>query len=178
MRIVNRLLAFIVAVALLGVSVIVIVEVIGYAINGESVLVPWMTWEQWAERTHFNSTVIKVWSIILIVAGAILLIAELKPRRVTRVGLQSDSRATETAITTKGIAAVAKAATSEVDGIGDSSASASRRRVSVTATSATKEKTDAQVLTAPVTTAVQTRLDSLDMQQQPRLSVHVKPRRR
>ena len=46
MRIVNRLLAFIVAVALLGVSVIVIVEVIGYAINGESVLVPWMTWEQ------------------------------------------------------------------------------------------------------------------------------------
>ena len=43
MRIVNRLLAFIVAVALLGVSVIVIVEVIGYAINGESVLVPWMT---------------------------------------------------------------------------------------------------------------------------------------
>src|SRR6478609_2627620 len=123
MRIVNRLLAFIVAVALLGVSVIVIVEVIGYAINGESVLVPWMTWEQWAERTHFNSTVIKVWSIILIVVGAILLIAELKPRRVTRVGLQSDSRATETAITTKGIAAVAKAATSEVDGIGDSSAS-------------------------------------------------------
>ena len=91
MRIVNRLLAFIVAVALLGVSVIVIVEVIGFAINGESVLVPWMTWEQWAERTHFNSTVIKVWSIILIVAGAILLIAELKPRRVTRVGLQSDS---------------------------------------------------------------------------------------
>ena len=73
---------------------------------------------------------------------------------------------------------MAKAATSEVDGIGDSSASASRRRVSVTATSATKEKTDAQVLTAPVTTAVQTRLDSLDMQQQPRLSVHVKPRRR
>jgi hypothetical protein len=178
MRIVNRLLAFIVALALLGVSVIVIVEVIGYAINGESVLVPWMTWEQWAESTHFNSTVIKVWSIVLIVVGAILLIAELKPRRVTRVGLQSDSAATEMAITTKGIAVVAKAATSELDGIGDASASASRRRVSVTATSATKNKTDAQSLSTPVTSAVQTSLDALDMQELPRLSVHVKPRRR
>ena len=178
MRIVNRPLAFIVALAILAASVIVIVEVIAYAINSRSALVHWMTWQQWAERTHFNSTVIKVWSSVLIVVGLILLLAELKPRRVTRVGLRSDNTATETAITTKGIAAMAKAAASQVDGISNASASASRRRVTVRATSSSKVKAEAQALTAPVTAAAQERLDSLGMQRRPRLSVDVKPRSR
>jgi hypothetical protein len=39
MRILNRFLAFILALALLAVSVIVIVEVISYAINRESLIV-------------------------------------------------------------------------------------------------------------------------------------------
>ena len=178
MRILNRFLAFILALAVLAVCVIVIVEVIGYAINGEHVIVDWMSWQRWAERTHFNSTVIKVLSIVFIVVGLILLLAELKPRRVTRVTLQSDESATDAAITTKGIAVVAKAATTDVDGISDASASASHRRVTVTATAAERDKAYAQALTAPVTTAVQTRLDSLRMQRHPRLSVHVKPRSR
>lgn len=178
MRILNRFLAFILALALLAASVIVIVEVISYAINRESLIVDWMSWQRWAERTHFNSTQIKVVSIILIVVGLVLLLAELRPRRVTRVSLQSDDTATDAAITTKGIAVVAKAATVDVDGVSDAAASASPRRVTVTATSAERDKAAAQALTAPVTTAVQTRLDSLRMQRRPRLSVRVKPRSR
>ena len=178
MRILSRFLAFILALAVLAVCVIVIVEVIAYAINGEHLIVDWMSWQQWAERTHFDSTVIKVLSIIFIVLGSILLLAELKPRRVTRVSLLSDQAATDAAITTKGLAVVAKATTTEVDGIRDVSASASRRRVSVTATAAERDKAHAQALTAPVTAAIQTRLDSLRMQRHPRLSVHVKPRSR
>lgn len=178
MRILNRFLAFILALAILAVSVIVIVEVISYAINRESLIVDWMSWQRWAERTHFNSTQIKVVSIILIVVGLVLLLAELKPRRVTRVSLESDDTATDAAITTKGIAVVAKAATVDVDGVSDAAASASPRRVTVTATSAERDKAAAQALTAPVTTAVQTRLDSLRMQRRPRLSVRVKPRSR
>jgi hypothetical protein len=178
MRILNRFLAFILALAILAVSVIVIVEVISYAINGESLIVDWMSWQRWAERTRFNSTQIKVVSIILIVVGLVLLLAELKPRRVTHISLQSDDAATDTAITTKGIAVVAKAATVDVDGVSDAAASASARRVTVTATSAERDKIAAQALTAPVTTAVQTRLDSLRMQRRPRLSVRVKPRSR
>ena len=178
MRIVNRFLAFILALAILAASVIVIVEVISYAINKKSLIVDWMRWQAWAERTHFNSTAIKVVSIILIVVGLLLLLAELKPRRTTRLGLQSDDMATDTAITTKGIAAVAKAATTEVDGVSDASASASHRRVTITATSTERDKGFAQGLTAPVTTAVQTRLDSLRMQRHPRLSVRIKARSR
>jgi hypothetical protein len=178
MRILNRFLAFILALAVLAVCVVVIVEVIAYAINGESLIVDWMSWQQWAERTHFDSTVIKVLSITFIVVGLILLLAELKPRRITRVSLQSDDAATDAAITTKGIAVVVKTATTDVDGISDASASASPRRVTVTATAAERDKAHAQALAAPVTAAVKTRLDSLRMQRHPRLSVHVKPRSR
>ena len=178
MRIFNRFLAFILALAVLAVCIVVIVEVIAYAINGEHLIVNWMSWQRWAERTHFNSTVIKVLSIVLIVVGLILLLAELKPRRVTRVGLQSNDAGTDAAITTKGIAVVAKAATTDVDGISEASASASPRRVTVTATAAERDKAHAQALADPVTAAVQTRLDSLRMQRRPRLSVRVKPRSR
>jgi uncharacterized protein DUF6286 len=178
MRILNRFLAFILALAVLAVCIVVIVEVIGYAINGEHVIVDWMSWQRWAERTHFDSTVVKVLSIIFIVVGLILLLAELKPRRVTRVNLESDEVATDAAITTKGIAVVARTATADVEGISTASASASPRRVAVTATAAERDKAHAQTLTAPVTAAVQTRLDSLRMQRHPRLSVRVKPRSR
>jgi hypothetical protein len=177
MRILNRFLAFILALAVLAVCIVVIVEVIAYAINGEHLIVDWMSWQRWAERTTFNSTVIKVLSIIFIVVGLILLL-ELKPRRVTRVSLQSDEVATEAAISTKGLAVVARTATTDVDGVSNASASASPRRVTVTATAAERDRAHAQALTAPVTTAVQTRLDSLRMQRHPRLSVRVKPRSR
>ena len=178
MRILNRFLSFILALALLAASVIVIVEVISYAINRESLIVDWMSWQRWAERTQFNNTQIKVVSIILIAVGLVLLLAELKPRRVTRVNLQSGDTATDAAIATKGIAVVAKAATVDVDGISEAAVSASPRRITVTATSAERDKAAAQALTALVTTAVQTRLDSLRMQRCPRLSVRVKPRSR
>src|SRR5215467_11693376 len=111
MRIHNRFLALILAIAVLAVCVVVIVEVIAYAINGEHLIVDWMSWQRWAERTHFDSTVIKALSITFIVVGFILLVAELKPRRVTRISLQSDEAATDAAITTRGIAVVDKAAT-------------------------------------------------------------------
>jgi hypothetical protein len=178
MRILNRFLAFILALAILAASVIAIVEVISYAINGKSLIVDWMSWQRWAERTHFNSTQIEVVSIILIAVGLVLLLAELKPRRTTRVGLQSDEIATDTAITTKGIAVVAKATAAEVEGVSDASASASHRRVTVKARSAQRDKGFAQGLTAPVTAVVQTQLDSLRMQRRPRLSVRIKPRSR
>ena len=178
MRILNRFLAFILALAVLAVCIVVIVEVIAYAINGEHLIVDWMSWQQWAERTTFNSTVIKVLSIVFIVVGLILLLAEFKPRRVTRVSLLSDEVATDAAITTKGLAVVARTATADVDGVSNASASASSRRVTVTATAAERDKAHAQALTAPVTAAVQTRLDSLRMQRHPRLSVRVKTRSR
>ena len=54
MRVVNRPLAFILAAALLAVSVVVIGEVIGFAVHHSPLLVHWTTWNNWARVTHWN----------------------------------------------------------------------------------------------------------------------------
>ena len=48
MRVLNRPLAFILAAALIAGSVIVIAEVIGFAVHNSPLLVHWTTWYQWA----------------------------------------------------------------------------------------------------------------------------------
>src|SRR2546430_360894 len=90
-----------VAAALIAASVIVIIEVIAFIAHAGPVVVHWPAWYRWAARTHWNALVIKVWSVILIIAGAIVLAFELKPRRVTRLKLGSDDKATDAAVTRK-----------------------------------------------------------------------------
>ena len=52
MRLINRPLAFLLAAFLLVASVLLVVEVIGYAITAKPVLVHWTTWYRWAGRTN------------------------------------------------------------------------------------------------------------------------------
>ena len=66
MRLLNRPLAFILAAALTVASVIVIIEVIGFAVHHSPLLVHWTTWYHWAGRPAGTPLVIRVWSAILI----------------------------------------------------------------------------------------------------------------
>ena len=79
MRLLNRPLALILAVALAGASIILIVEVIAFAVHASPVVVHWATWDHWAGKTRWNALVVRVWSAILIVVGALILAIELKP---------------------------------------------------------------------------------------------------
>ncbi len=178
MRIVNRPLAFLLALALLAASVILVVEVIAHAVDAKHVIVDWPSWQRWAERTHWNRAVVKVWSIILIVVGALLLASQLKPRRATRVPVRSEDSATDAALTRKGVAVALTSAAIDVDGITGATADVSPRRITVTARSAATGNAATQPLTDPVTGAVQRRLDGLELQHAPRLSVRVTTRSR
>lgn len=178
MRIANRPLAFLLALTLLAASVILIAEVIAHAVNANHAIVDWPSWQRWAERTHWNRAVIKVWSIILIVLGALLLALELRPSRASRIRLQPIDTATDAAVTRKGVATALTAAATDVDGVSGATTDVSTRRVSVTARSAAAGKAAAQPLTEPVTNAVETRLAELELKQAPRLSVHVTTRSR
>ena len=73
MRVINRPLALVLAAALVVASVIVIIEVIAFAVHAGPVALHWPAWYRWAARTSWNALVIKVWSVILIIAGAIVL---------------------------------------------------------------------------------------------------------
>lgn len=178
MRLLNRPLAFILAAALIAASVVIIAEVIGFAVHRSPLLVHWSTWYHWARETRWDAFVVRVWSAILIAVGVLVLILELKPRRVTRLPLRSGDDATDAAVTRRGLAGTLRAAATGVEGISSATIKIRGRRARVTAASAARGRRAATALTEPVTQALRSRLESLDLRRPPRLKVQVVPRGR
>lgn len=178
MRLLNRPLAFILGAALIALSVVVIAEVIGVAAHRSPLLVHWTTWYHWARITHWDALVVRVCSAIMIVIGVLILILQLKPRRATRLPLQSGDDATDVAVTRRGLAGTLRTAATEVDGISSAAVRMRRRRASVTAASAAQSQATATALTEPVTAALRSSLDRLDLRHPPRLKVHIVPKGR
>lgn len=178
MRLLNRPLAFVLAVALVAASVILIVEVIEFAVHSSPVIVHWPTWYHWAASTKWNAQAVRVWSVILIVIGVLILVLELKPPRVTRLRLRSDDAGTDAALTRRGLAGALRAAATGIDGISGAAVTVRRRRAHVVAKSAARGRAAAGALKQPVTEAVSGRLDALGLQHPPRLTVRVSTRSR
>jgi Family of unknown function (DUF6286) len=178
MRLLNRPLAFILATALMAGCVIIIGEVVGFAVHRSPLLVHWTTWYHWAQRTRWDAGVVRVWSAILIVIGTLILALELKPPRPARLPLHSGHEATEAAVTRRGLARMLRAAAVRVEGISSATVRVRRRRASITATSAARGRSAATALTEPVTRALRDCLDGLNLRNPPRLKVHVVTRGR
>jgi Family of unknown function (DUF6286) len=178
MRLINRPLALILAAALLAASIIVIVEVAAHALNAGPVIVHWTTWYHWSRKTHWNALVVTVWSVILIIAGVTVLGPQLKPRRVTRLRLRSDDKATDAAMTRTGLAGALRTAALDVDGISKAAIRVGRRRARITATTAARGRAAAGALRQPVTDAARRQIDDLQLRHPPRLQVRVTPRSR
>ncbi len=178
MRLLNRPLGFILAAALAVAAIIVIIEVITFHIKSGPLVLHWTTWYHWARKTHWYALVVRVWSAVLIIVGALILALELKPRRVTRLQLRSGDDATDAAVTRGGLAGTLRAAATGVDGISGATVIVRRRRARVTATSAARGRAAAGALRQPVTQALRGRLDDLDLRHPPRLAVRVTSRSR
>jgi Family of unknown function (DUF6286) len=178
MRLLNRPLALILAIALAGASVIIIAEVIAFNAHHSPIVIPWPTWYHWAEATRWDRRVVQVWAAILIVIGAVLLALELKRPRITRLALRSPDEATDAALTRAGLAGTLRAAATSVDGITGVAVTVRRRRASVDAKSAARGRAAARGLKPAVTEAVQSRLGALNLRRRPRLTVHVSARSR
>jgi hypothetical protein len=178
MRLLNRPLAFILAVALATASIILIIEVIVFAVHASQAVVPWPTWYHWAEATRWDRLVVRVWSAILIAVGVLLLALELKPRRATRLSMHSGNDATEAALTRSGLAGTLRGAATSIDGITSANITVRPRRASVLAKSAARGRAAAGALKGPVTQAARTCLEDLNLDRPPHLKVRVHPRRR
>jgi Family of unknown function (DUF6286) len=177
MRLLNRPLALILAVALAAASVILIIEVITFAVHAGPLVVPWHNWHHWAGTTRWNAVVIRVWSAVLIATGVILLAVVLKPRRVTRLPLRSDDDSTQSALTRRGLARTLRAAATGIDGITGAAVTVRRRRARVIAAAA-GGRAAAAPLQELVVQALHSRLDDLDLGRPPRLTVRVRSRSR
>ena len=176
MRVLNRPLAFILAAALATAAVLLIIEVIGVAAHHSPLVVPWTTWYRWAGRTRWDQLVIQIWSGVLIAIGAVILVLELRPARVTRLSLRSSHDATSAAMTRGALARTLRSAATGIDGISAAAVTVGRRRARVTATSAARGDTAAEALREPVTHTLQERLDALGLRHPPTLSVRVNTR--
>jgi hypothetical protein len=178
MRVANRPLAFILAAALLAVSVVVIAEVIGFAAHHSPLLVHWTTWSDWAGKTRWDDFVVRGWAGVLIAVGLVLVGLEVKPSRATRLPLGSADRATDTSVTRRGLARMLRTEATRVDGITGATVRVRRRSAHVTAASGARGRAAASALTEPVTQALGARLNSIEMRHAPRLTVRVVPRSR
>ena len=175
MRVANRPLAFILAAALLACSVVIIAEVIGFAVHHSPLLVHWTTWQDWARSTRWDAFVVRVWATVLMVVGLVLVVLEFKPRRVARLPLLAVGQATDATVTRRGLARMLRNEATGVDGITGATVRVRRRRARVTAASGARGRAAAGALTEPVTKALGARLDGLGLRHAPRLTVRVVP---
>lgn len=177
MRLINRPLALILAIALVGASVITAIEVIAYAVHAHPVVINWPAWYHWARRTQWDTLVIRIWAGVLIIIGVLLLGLELKPRRITRLAVRAGETATDAALTRHGVGGALRAAATNIDGITDATVTVRRRSARVVAKSAARGRSVAHRLRDPVREELRARLDALSLVRPPRLRVHVVPSR-
>ena len=116
MRIVNRLLAFALALALLAVGVILIVEVIAANTNAAPVIFDWHAMFRWGQRNTWQATSVEITCGIVALVGLLLLLPQLRRRRPNRFALTSEHAATDVALTRSGVRNAVRGAVDDVDG--------------------------------------------------------------
>jgi hypothetical protein len=181
MRLANRVLAALLSLALIVVSVLLIAEVIADRTSHRVAIVHWRTAYDWAQHTTWNAGSIRVICGILILAGLVLLIAELKPARVSRFAADPDEAgadAIDTAYTRRGLAAAIRSAVTAVDGVRSTAVKVRRRKVKIAATAAAQDRAAARSLREPIADAARQRLTALKLRRPPTVSVRVFPRSR
>jgi hypothetical protein len=172
MRLVNRVLATLLSLALIVAGVLVVIEVVAQRLGRQHALVDWQHLHDWARRTPWQQGSVRVASIALIVLGLLLLAAELKRSRPSRLAVRSED--TDAAYTRRGVAETVRSAVADVDGISSASVSVNRRKVKVEASTAGLQPFTAEGLQEPVTAAARHRLDALELRTPPTLAVQVR----
>ncbi len=182
MRLLNRLLAALLSLALIVGGVLLIIEVIADRTTHRYVVVNWAGAYHWAERTIWQAGSIRVACIVLLAVGLLLLLAELKRPRVTRLPIATSGDnadyAIDVAYTRRGVAAALRSSVTQVDGIGAAQVKVKHRSVRIRADAAAHDEAAAQRLQDPATAAAAARLAALRLTSTPSLSVHVNPRSR
>ena len=177
MRIANRLLAFVVSVALIAVSVVIIVEVIAERSSAKPLIIHWHTIQDWAGRNTWKATSVELACLIVLIAGLILLVPQLRRRNPARLPLDTVGRV-QAVMSRKGVAVTVRGAVAEVEGITESRVQVKRRRIRVTAQASSLEPGEARALEPTVEQAASDQLSTLHLQTVPRLRVAVLNRRK
>ena len=177
MRILERFLSLVLALALVAGSVLLALEV-GYAAAGKPpLLVPWPRLYELGNDNQWDTALVRLVAAAVLLVGLLLLAVALKPRRAPRLRMTPSQPGVDAAITRRSLRTTLLDAATRVDGISGARAKVSKRKVTVTATSRLGTADTARSLTGQLEAALRARLDSLQLARTPRLRARVSHRR-
>jgi hypothetical protein len=175
-RIFNRLLAFVVALAIAAAGIITIVEVIGErAFSSGPVIIDWRGMLRWGQHNTWQAMSVELACGATALVGLLLVLLQVKPRRPSRIPLQAGENTT-VALTRGGMATTVRAAALDVEGISGAKVKVRHSRIAVKVRSAAVTNSEAQAYSGPVHDAVSEQLDPLEPRQRQRIKVRVQTR--
>lgn len=160
MSIVNRVIATVLALALLLGGLLAIVEIVLAAVNRPYWLIPHPTWSTWLGEQSFTGGVVRAVLIGLAIIGLLLLLVALRRGKPGSLTLPGRTEGVRVTASRRGIERTLSNAARRADGVRSASVKAGRRAVRVKAATAVRSQHELQ---QPVTTAVSERLDELGL---------------
>jgi hypothetical protein len=172
-KLLNRLLALVVGLAVVSVAVVLAAEVVADRVGRRPVVVNWPAAYQWAHDTTWNAGTVRFICLVPCLLGLALLVAQLTPRRPARLATDNADPATDAAYTRRGVAQAICTAVTEVDGVHRTAVAVGRRRIRVATQTAAREPSVASPMRDAITRIAQGRLDALELRHPPRLAVRI-----
>lgn len=170
MKVVDRLLALVAGLALAAVGGLVALEAGLLGAGRPALVVPRTRWDRGLNNLVWSSTTLRVAAIITIVAGAVLLITQLIPRRRQRLALVGTEGRTAW-VTPAGVRrAVERAVLDSHDDVAAARARVRRRKVKVLATVVASADNETP---GRVGTTVEAVLDRLEVERSLRVRVQI-----
>ncbi len=160
MTVVNRVLATLLALALLLGGLLAVVEVVLAALGRPPWLVPHPDWTSWLTDQDLGSTIVRATLIGAVALGLGLLVLALRRGRPGAVPLPARVESVRTTASRRGIERTLRAAATRPDGVRDALVRARHRTVRVRAATALRDPGDLQ---SRVTEAVTQRLEELGL---------------
>lgn len=177
MRTFNRLLTLLVSLALIVFGVVLTVEVVGALFASHPLLVDWRGAYRAGRSDRWDSSTVRVLASAVTAVGLLLLLVQLKPRRISRLAVKSDDLHTDAALTRTGVRSALRSAAEGVDGVSTAKVKIARRSAKVIASSRAGQAGLGQKLDTEVQVAVTERLTALQLRHPPRLRISVQTRK-
>lgn len=176
MRILNRLLAFLLALAIVGTGLIVLIEVIAAQSHSAPLIINWHAILRWGQRNTWKATSVELACGISAGVGLLLLVPQLLRRRPTRLSIDAGDD-TDAALTRKGVAVTMRGAVADIHGVTHTRVKVGHRHIRVDAITNATESATARALEPQVAEAAGRQLEALRLRPSPRLHVAVSRRR-
>lgn len=172
MRVLDRVLAVVLAALLFVAGALTVLEVAWAAIGKRGqLLAPYETWADYLRTHTWSSGPVVAGCVVVALVGLVLLLEELKPRRPGLLAVHSDDETLTVGLARRSLSRGLATAAADVDGISEASAIIGKRRAAITAVSALRDVTGLQ---QHVQDQMQAWIDGLNLVSPPRLTVTVK----